>query len=135
MDSSEILYDFRWFSNKLNFFSRYYLNYLKPGTYEIRVMAVSLAGNGPFSDFHTFRIIKQENASFNGWIFVGIVIVIVIICIAAILYYCKHRILLMMRRQNDTIVLMQDIEPTDFHEMSLHHNTSNELSDIEEFDD
>lgn len=41
-----------------------------------------------------------------------------------------------LRSHNDTIVLMQDIEPTDFEEMSLHHKKSfDDLSDIMEFDD
>lgn len=101
-------------------------------------MAVSLAGKGPFTDFHQFKIVKPEQPDSTGWIIFGAVFILILFCVMLVSYYYKHKIALLirlMRRQNDTIVLMKDIEPTDFHEISLHHKSFDQLSDIMEFDE
>lgn len=41
----------------------------------------------------------------------------------------------LLKRHNDRIILLQDIEPTDFNEMSLHHKSFDNLSDITENDE
>lgn len=98
-------------------------------------MAVSLAGNGPYTDFHEFRIIKPDTSISRGWILLGAIVALLLVCIATVSFYYKHKILSLLRSHNDRIVLMQDMEPTDFNEISLHHHSFDKLSDIMEFDE
>lgn len=95
-------------------------------------MAVSLAQKGRFTDFHEFQIIKPDNSVSKGWILLGVVLLLLLAVVGAVTYYCKHNLRLLIRNQNDTMVLMRDIEPTDFYEVSLNHKSFDELSDIME---
>lgn len=98
-------------------------------------MAVSLAGKGRFTDFHEFRIVKPENRLSKGWILLGVVLALLLACVTTVSYYYKHKISTLLRGHSDRIILMQDMEPTDFQEISLHHKSFDKLSDILEFDE
>ena len=101
-------------------------------------MAVSLAGKGQFTEFHQFRIIKPEDPDLTGLIAFSAIFIFILVCAALASYYYKHKIMFLIRllkRKNDTIVLMNEIEPTDFQEISLRHKSYDQLSDIMEFDE
>lgn len=104
------------------------------GNYSFRVMANSLAGNGPYSDYHNFQIIDSKNndneISWKSWIFgsLGVAILLIIIGFA---YYYKHKIVTLLRRQDDSAVLMKDVD--DFVNVSSKHCDT--LSDIIENDE
>lgn len=98
-------------------------------------MAVSLANNGQFSDFYYFSIIiPLEKISWN-WIIIGISLVIIFVVSASISYYYKHKIITILKRQGDSIVLMNDVQQTDFYNVSLKHTSCDRLSDIVESDE
>lgn len=88
--------------------------------------AVSLAGPGAFTGYHDFRIVEIDNSISRGWIILGVVAVLLLACIATVSYYFKHKIATLLRRQDDDIVLLQDIQPTDFNELSMYHETLND---------
>lgn len=62
-------------------------------------------------------------------------VTLLIACISIVSYYYKHKIVTMLKQDSDRLVLMKDIEPTDFHNISLRHKSFDTLSDIMEFDD
>lgn len=125
--------------NNLPNFPRYSVDHLTIGSYVFRVRAVSLGGNGPFTDFHEFSIIKPVKTISKGWFLLGAVLSLLMVCVTSVSYYYKHKIVL-WKRQSDTIHLMDDIAPTDFHEISLRHESDDDkflrsLEDIMEFDE
>lgn len=65
----------------------------------------------------------------------AVVVVLLLACITTVSYYYKHKIMTLLKGHNDRIILLQDIEPTDFNEMSLHHKSFDNLSDIMENDE
>lgn len=98
-------------------------------------MAVSLAGNGQFSDLHYFSIvIPQKEFSWN-WIIIGLSLLIIFVVSGSISYYYKHKIITILKRQGDSVILMNDVQPTDFHNVSLKHTSCDRLSDILEYDE
>lgn len=101
--------------------------------------ASSLAGYGPFSDFHYFEIHQSEISLIStkietkiswSWIVGGVGIGVVLIIFVGIAYYYKHKIVILFRRRDDSAVLMKNEEPTDF---KASFNKS--LSDIMENDE
>lgn len=95
-------------------------------------MAVSLAAYGQFSDFYYFSIvIPPKEHSWNLIIVVSCVIVMFVVS-AGISYYYKHKIITLLKRQGDSQVLMNDVQPIDFHDVSLKHSSCDRLSDIME---
>jgi hypothetical protein len=98
-------------------------------------MAISLAGNGQFTDFHYFSIvIPLKEVSWN-WIIIGISLVIIFVVSGSISYYYKHKIITILKRQGDSVVLMNDVQATDFYNVSLKHTSCDRLSDIVENDE
>jgi hypothetical protein len=97
---------------------------------------VSLARMGLFSEYHQFQIIKPvEPPSSQSWMIL-VVLLLLVATAGAVSYYYKHKIVVILRGQSDRIVLMKDIEPTDFNEMqSRHKRDFDELSDIMEYDE
>jgi predicted phage tail protein len=116
----------------LSFYS-YALNNLPEGEYELRVAAVSIAQQGSFTNWHVFKVVGPTEEVPVGTITLGIFFVLTLVVGASISYYYKHRIITALRRRNDTVYLMNEIEPTDFHEVSIHHN-DDRLSDIYEME-
>lgn len=101
-----------------------------------RAMAISLASMGPFSEFHEFQIVKPDKSLSKGWIVAFVFIFMLATAVAAISYYYKHKFFIMKRGQNDRMILMKDIEPTDFNAMNNRHQRDfDELSDIMEYDE
>lgn len=100
---------------------RYSVDHLPAGNYAFRVLAVSLAGPGAFTDYHDFRIVEIDNSISRGWIILSVVAALLLACTATVSFYYKHKIATLLRRQDDNIVLLQDIQPTDFNELSRHH--------------
>lgn len=124
--------------SRLKLIHRYSRNHLLPGTYAFRVMAVSLAGKGEYTDFHEFHVIKPEYSMSKGWFVVGAVFTLLLICGSIASFYYKHKIMILFQRRNDTISLLQDMEmeQLNFHEISLHHEKSlYRMSDILESDE
>jgi hypothetical protein len=75
----------------------------------------------------------------RGWVLLGAVLALLLICVTSVSYYYKHKIAL-WKRQSDTIHLMDEIQPTDFSEISLCHESddfeySRNLEDIMEFEE
>lgn len=103
--------------------------------------AVSLAGNGQYTDFHQFKIIKPVQPDSTGWIIFSAIVLLILVSVMLVCYYFKHKVRLLfrrVRRTEDTDILLQEIEPTDFHEISLNHDhssSSDNLSQIFELVD
>lgn len=112
---------------------RYTIDNLMAGTYTFRVMAVSLAGDGSFTDFHEFSIVDSSGVS-KGWYLLASIVVL-FVGTAVVLYYYKNKIKVIIseRRQADTVELIQDIELTDFRD-APNTQSPDGLSDIAEFD-
>jgi predicted PurR-regulated permease PerM len=100
------------------------------------VRATSLGGNGPYSDFHFFRIESPHNLeSPHDSIVVVIVFVIffftIVLVAVIILYYFKHQILTILNRQGDS----QNLIEVDFNQISRRYLSRDQLSDIAENDE
>lgn len=108
---------------------RYSVDHLPAGNYSFRVLAVSLAGPGAFTDHHDFRIVEIDNSISRGWIILGVVAALLLASTATVAYYYKHKIATLLRRQDDNLVLLQDIQPTDFDELSRHHGSPNDFNE------
>lgn len=106
------------------------------GDYEIRFSAVSLAQKSPFSDWHHFKIVYPVEEAPTGMIMLGISITVSLVVAVSISYYYKHKIMTILKRQNETVGLLTEMEPTDFHEVKLNHlNVFDRLANISEDDD
>lgn len=76
----------------------------------------------------------------DGWYLLAAVLIVLVLCASIVSYYYKHKILLWRKSYNDRIHLMDEIEPTDFCEISLRHSSDESarfksLEDIMEFDE
>jgi hypothetical protein len=98
------------------------------------VIATSLAGQGKYTDFHYFTIVEPEKVYPIGWILFGVLFIVFLIFGASISFYYKHKILTFVRSRNDRLFLMNEIEPTDFCEVSLRMRSLDRLSDSSEQD-
>ena len=102
---------------------RFFLDDLPVGNYEFRARAVSVAGNGPWMDYHEFFIIKPVNEVSKGWYLLAAVVATILICITTVSYYYRHKIMT-LKRQNDNVHLLDDIAPTNFEDVSLHYESN-----------
>lgn len=109
------------------------------GSYGFRVLAVSLAGEGKFSEFHKFQIViqnlKPEEPTSKGWIVFGVISALLLASITSFCYYYRHKIITGIRRQDDQTFSMKEIELTDFNRISMLHKSVDNLSDIMEYDE
>lgn len=74
--------------NMLNNTNLYVLKGLPPGNYSIEMMATSLAGNGNYTRAK-FVLIKEQ-ATYNMWYFIIILLVVFLICLLTLLYCFKR---------------------------------------------
>lgn len=98
-------------------------------------MANSLAGQGPFSDFHYFQIFdlasNNETKISWKWILFGSLIVAILSMSIGIAYYYKHKIVTLLTRQDDSAVLMKNVED----DIDVSSSRCDTLSDITENDE
>lgn len=87
-----------------------------------RVRAVSLGGNGPFTDPHEFSVIKPVRTFPRGWILLTALLCFLLVCTTSITFIYRHKIVL-FRRESDMVRLMEDIALTDFTAINLRRDS------------
>lgn len=116
-------------------FFRFSIPKIEDGYYSFRVQTTSLAQYGAFTEWRDFKVSKQKNETQLGLIlFITFLFLALIVGISASFYY-KHNIICSLRNQNDTAFLINEMEPTDFNELSLNNNSFAQLSNITEQDE
>lgn len=99
-----------------------------------RVMAVSLAGRGEYTEFHEFHVIKpQHSTSILAPIL--LVVLFLLVCGSIVSYYYRHKIRTLFQRLNDRNSLLRNMEMNEFFDVPLDHENFNRLSDIEELEE
>lgn len=99
-----------------------------------RIRANSLAQTGPFTDWHSFKVIKPPKKSPFALIAISLSIFIAFTLAVFASFYYKHKIMILLRSQNDSNFLVSEMEPTDFSEIQSRYNSIDRLSDILEMD-
>ncbi|XP_018571455.1 insulin-like peptide receptor isoform X2 [Anoplophora glabripennis] len=90
--------------NKQSTTKRLSLTNLLPGTYAVRVQAISLAGAGQFSKSYTFVIVAPAKNS--GWV-VPLISILLILALLAFIFYMQYR----RKQKLDNIHLIASINP------------------------
>ena len=91
------------------------------GFYYIRVKAVSIAGQGPFTDWHQYELINSSEDTITSWVIASAALFLLFISVVTYAVYNRHKIF--MADENDRVMLlMNEIGPTDFNEISLRYD-------------
>ncbi|CAO1300695.1 unnamed protein product [Diamesa serratosioi] len=94
---------------------------MQAGFYHIRVKAVSIAGQGPFTDWHMYELINSSEDTITSWVMGSAALFLLFISVVTYLVYNRHKIFI--ADENDRVMLlMNEIGPTDFHEISLRYD-------------
>ncbi|CRL06839.1 CLUMA_CG019541, isoform A [Clunio marinus] len=102
---------------------RYALGHsLISGTYTFRIMAVSLAGKGLFTEFFPFEVYNPYDSLSKGWYILLSVVIVFAVTIGTVWYY-KRKGRFVYAGRSDTEGLLHAIE---MHEM---HNVASSLSE------
>ena len=109
----------------------YHIIGLLPGFYYIRAKAVSIAGQGPFTDWHKYELINSSEDTITSWIMTSFGLFMLFVTVVAYLVYNRHKIFI-ADDADRVMLLMNEIGPTDFHEISLRYDRDQEMSDITE---
>lgn len=110
----------------------YYLTGLSPGLYYIRAKAASIAGQGPFTEWHQYKLIKAYQGTVASWITLSVVLFMIFASIVTCLVYNRHKIFI-TADSDRVMLLMTEIRSTDSNEISSRSDHDDqEMSDISE---
>lgn len=110
---------------------RYHLIGLSPGLYYIRAKAASIAGQGPFTDWHQYELISSYEETIALWVILSLGLFMLFAIVVGYLVYNRHKIFI-TDDSDRMMLLMNEISPTDFNEISLRYDHDREMSDITE---
>lgn len=110
----------------------YHVTGLSAGFYYIRAKAVSIAGQGSFTDWHQYELINSSQDTITEWVMTSLGLLMLFAVVVVYLVYNRHKIFI-GDESDRVILLMNEIGPTDFHEISLRYDDRDqEMSDITE---
>lgn len=110
---------------------KYHLIGLSPGFYYIRAKAVSIAGQGSFTDWHQYELINSSEDTITSWVLSSLGLFMLFAIVVGYLVYNRHKIFI-TDDSDRVMLLMNEMGPTDFHEISLRYDNEQEMSDITE---
>ncbi|KAG5674462.1 hypothetical protein PVAND_004432 [Polypedilum vanderplanki] len=117
----------------------YTFPYLNEGEYNIRVGAISAARRGPFTTWHSFKIIHPTENYPIGFILTAISFFFIITIGISLVYYYRYKIYLVIHRfrrePHDEAILLRDMETQNCNDEHILYNPIERLFDIQEEDD